>query len=293
MQKVDADINNTRIQLGETRNVIIHKDAEIDKCKMEIIKVSENSTSDGCLEMEHKLEYEKEGNKDLVKKLADQIIITEKTELAFNTQNELVNAKNEIIENHKLIIEQFKKEAFASDREVTQNLTSDMANGCIGNSNGVQDCCDFIKLHTKHGVILNGLLLWADIQRKVSPENIWKEKAVKRFDNEEITESKQLLWRTAGDSILGKMVKRQGANKSLSECNDICHALTSLSEKDSLPMFLCTGNMVAQTPIYIAAQDKNVSSEVINTQLKTIQESINYILSCEKKMIEPRMNRLK
>ena len=154
-------------------------------------------------------------------------------------------------------------------------MTSDIANGCIGNSNGVQDCCDFIKLHTKNGVILNGLLLWADIQRKVSPENIWKEKAVKRFDNEEITEAKELLWRTAGDSILGKMVKRQGANKSLSECNDMCHALTSLSEKDSLPMFLCTGN--------IAAQDENVSSEVINTQLKTIKESINYILSCEKK----------
>ena len=106
---------------------------------------------------------------------------------------------------------------------------------------------------------------------------------MKRFDNEEITEAKELLWRTAGDSILGKMVKRQGANKSLSECNDICYALTSLSEKDSLPMFLCTGNMVAQTPIYIAAQDENASSEVINTQLKTIQESINYILSWEKK----------
>ena len=95
-----------------------------------------------------------------------------------------------------------------------------------------------------NGVILNGLLLWADIQRKVTPENIWKAQAVKKFDSEEITESKELLWRIAGDSILGKMVKRKGANKTSSECNDICYALTSLSEKDSLPMFLGTSNMV-------------------------------------------------
>ena len=166
---------------------------------------------------------------------------------------------------------------------MTQNLTSDIANGVIESTNAVQDCCDFIKVHAMNGVILNGLLLWADIQRKVTPENIWKAQAVKTFDSEEITESKELLWRIAGDSILGKMVKRQGANKTSLECNDICYALTSLSEKDSLPMFLGTSNMVAQTPIYIAAQSENCSSEVNNTRLKTIEESINYLLtsSCE------------
>ena len=161
-----------------------------------------------------------------------------------------------------------------------------MLTGVIGSTNGVQDCCDFIKVHAMNGVILNGLLLWADIQRKVTPENIWKVQAVKKFDSEEITESKDLLWRIAGDSILGKMVKRQGANKTSSECSDICYVLTSLSEKDSLPMFLGTSNMGAQTPIYIAAQSENGSSEVTNTHLKTIEESINYLLtsSCEEKV---------
>ena len=138
MHKVDADINSTRKKLGDSRDLIIHKDAELDKCKMEIIKLSENSTSpDGRLELEHQLEDEKDANNDLVKKLRDQILITKKTKLAFNTQNELVNAKNEIVENHKV--------------------------------------------HAMNGVILNGLLLWADIQRKVTPENNWKAKAVKKL----------------------------------------------------------------------------------------------------------------
>ena len=74
-------------------------------------------------------------------------------------------------------------------------------------------------------------------------------------------------------------------NKTSSECNDICYALTSLSEKDSLPMFLGTSNMVAHIPIYIAAQSENGSSEFTSTRLKTIEESINYLLisSCEER----------
>ena len=37
--------------------------------------------------------------------------------------------------------------------------------------------------------------------------------------------------------------------------------------------------MVAPTPIYIAAQTENGSSEVTNIGLKTIEESINYLLT--------------
>ena len=125
----------------------------------------------------------------------DQILITKKTELAFNTQTELVIAKNEIIENHKFIIWQLKKQASDSTREVTQNLTSHIiANiGVIENINGVQDCCEFIRVHATNGVLLNGLLLWPDMQWKVTPENIWKAQAVKKFDSEEITGSKGIV----------------------------------------------------------------------------------------------------
>ena len=75
-------------------------------------------------------------------------------------------------------------------------------------------------------------------------ENIWKTQAITKFVSGEITEAKEILWRISGETILGKMVKSQGAAKSQSEINDICAALKILSEQDCMPMFLSTSNMV-------------------------------------------------
>ena len=215
------------------------------------IRLTENTTSDDRMELERKLEYEKEVNKDLVKKIGDQIFITKKTEVAFNTQTELVNAKNEIIENHKFIIEQLRKETSA--RELTQNLTSHLNSNVAGidNKNGVKENCEFIEVHGKNGAILNGLLLWADIQRKVTPENIWKTQALKKITDDEITQAKETLWRISGESVIGKISKRQGPNKTQAELNDICSALKLLSDKNNVPLFLGTSDIVAQTPIYL------------------------------------------
>ena len=72
------------------------------------------------------------------------------------------------------------------------------------------------------------------------------------------------------------MKKRLGASKSLSEVNDICFALKVLAEKDSLPMFLATSEMIKETPIlksYPADNDKEVKSI-----LKEIEKSIHSIL---------------
>ena len=48
------------------------------------------------------------------------------------------------------------------------------------NKNGVQDCCDFIKIQATNGVVLNGLPLWADIERKLQPKIFGK---LKLFPN--------------------------------------------------------------------------------------------------------------
>ena len=39
---------------------------------------------------------------------------------------------------------------------------------------GVSECIEFLKCHTNNDVILNGLLLWIDIQRKTTAEDVWK-----------------------------------------------------------------------------------------------------------------------
>ena len=45
------------------------------------------------------------------------------------------------------------------------------------------------------------------------------------------------------------MVKRQGNSKKSSEVSDICSALNTLAENDSLPMFVATYDMIKETPL--------------------------------------------
>ena len=146
------------------------------------------------------------------------------------------------------------------------------------NKNGVQDCFDFIKIHATNGVVLNGLLQWADIERKTTAENIWKTQAISKFDKDEISEAKIELWRICGESTLGKLVKRQGSGKSKSELDDICIALKKLSENDSLPMFLGRNFLVSKTAIFNT--DANNSENVaLTNRLYTLEESMNSFMT--------------
>ena len=91
--------------------------------------------------------------------------------------------------------------------------------------NGVEECCEIIKAHVVNGVVLSGFLLWVNIQRKTTAENIWKAQAISSFDKEEIITAKADLWRLCNESTIGKLTKRQGSWMIKSEIDDICTAL--------------------------------------------------------------------
>ena len=101
-----------------------------------------------------------------------------------------------------------------------------------------------------HGVVLNGLLVWADIQRRTTAENIWKEEARKYFTKDELTDAKEILWDVADKTVLRKMIKRRETSKSNAEINDISNALKKFSENEVMPIFLGTSNMVMPTPLF-------------------------------------------
>ena len=172
-----------------------------------------------------------------------------------------------------------------------ENTTTSEADENAANKNtpdrfqasGVQECCEYIEVHAKNGAITNGLLLWADIQRKRLPANTWKAEAEKRFLKDEITEAKESLWRTAGDQLLGKMVNRKGASKISSEINDICDALKTLSENDKIPMFICTSSMVARTPIYQSNPDSTQETKRFDGIDQSLKKIIDMIHSNAKK----------
>ena len=143
---------------------------------------------------------------------------------------------------------------------------------------GLKETCEFLNIHGANGIVMNGFLVWANIQRMSKPVNNWKEEALSKFVKEEITEAKECLWRTCGDSIPTPMKKRQGASKSNSEVNDICGALTSLGEKERLPIFLATSEMVKETPIYMDLADENSTEKEIKSRLEGIESTMKTIL---------------
>ena len=242
-----------------------------------------------------------------IKIISDEIAIqaelTRKTENALKAKDELLEAKDEIIDGLKIIVE-FNKLKLLPDAErvSTTPATNDMTSkGEIAaavdltaavqdqentmQTSSIKECCEFIQIHANHGVITNGLLLWADIKRKQHPENIWKEEAVKKFTKQEITDAKEVLWRVSGEEHVGKKINRQGQSKSTSEMNDICTALKKLSEIDAIPMFLCTSGMIAETSLFDNSPLTTPVKE--NEQLTHIDESIGSILEYISKQKKP------
>lgn len=208
--------------------------------------------------------------------LENQSIILKRTELALDSKTELINAKNEIIENLKIVVEQFKKDAPRSNQ---QTLTSEVdtqtdEDDLTSPIPGLQESVLCLRNMALHGVILNGLLVWVNMQRQTTAENIWKALAIRHFTKEEITDAKEALWDVGDTNVLGKLIKRQGTSKSSSELDDISTALTKLVEKKVLLLFIATSNMVMKTPSHnVNTHDAN--NDAIINRLKLLEDSVN------------------
>ena len=200
-------------------------------------------------------------------KLQNTIRVLQKAEETIKAKSDLVDAKNEIIENLKLRLNE-KNAPVNVDATANETQPQDIP------KEGVNETCEFVRIHATSGVAINSFLVWADIQRQLHPDDHWKPLAVKGFIPSEITEAKELLWRTSDKSLIGKMTKRQGTSKSTSEVNDICTALKKLSEKNCVPLFISTSDMVAQTPIF-NSRPLVSDSDIMKNKLVFIEESIN------------------
>ena len=216
----------------------------------------------------------------------DQLLLA-KTESVINVKDELLSAKQEIIENLKFRINTYEKQISKSKEDSREDgnsdLTSNTRQGDEPNEispapNGVDDACEFIKVYAKNGVVISGFLLWANIQRLTRPESDWKEEAVASFLKNEITDAKECLWRICGDKIAIPLKKRQGPSKSMSEVDDMAKALNLLAEKECLPMFLATGDMVKETPISSHPEESSGNDKAVITSLKKMEDTLQSIL---------------
>ena len=167
----EKEITNKNIERALKEFDAMNK--QLEKYDLSYLKNRSTSThSNDMVELIDQLELLKHSNQDLAKRIEDQNLIVQKTELAFNTKNEMVEAKEEIIGNLKMIIEQLQKEI---SKQVSGDVNPILSNANVSSDQltpGVADCIDFLKCHANNGVILNGLLIWVWIQRRTTADNI-------------------------------------------------------------------------------------------------------------------------
>ena len=100
----------------------------------------------------------------LEKRIDDLSMISGMVDLALSAKDKLLHAKEEIIDNLKTIVALRKDNQQEGGNPPVIKLSKP----------GVKECCEFIEIHTSSSAVLNGLLLWADVQRQTTPENVWK-----------------------------------------------------------------------------------------------------------------------
>ena len=254
--QADNDSDTTAADLKEVRDIVSIKEAELSSCQDEVrrlklkISQSENSGSDN---LKNQLQSTLEANDALDKKLLNQIAITKKTEHALETQQKLTASKVDLIENLKqLMISQ--SQPSCPSRKEGNNLTSstdrstEKLDDDKKNIPGMEECLLCLSNVAIHGVILDGLLLWVDTQRRTIASDLWKEETIRHFTPEEITSAKNRLWDVCDENIIGKLVKRQGPTKQQNEIDDIANALEKLVDKQKMPIFVATSYMVHGSP---------------------------------------------
>ena len=133
----------------------------------------------------------------------------------------------------------------------------------------------------ENGLITNALLLWLDIQRKPTAENIWKTQALSHFTEEEITDAKNMLWSNCDESLTGKHIRRQGTSKTSNELEGMSAALRMLDESQKMPTFIASSEMVMKTPTF-NADTAACNNDVLATRIKKLEETISTALSADK-----------
>ena len=267
VQLVDGNSTNTEIN-SNTPNTIEGNDVNGDLQRANSKLVDEYNSLKEIAKQEKEKYHEQE------RRLHDMSIICNKTELAYNAQRELVETKDQLIELQKDTIN-CQKTAIASLTSTGKDVVL-----MVDQSTEVIDAT-LRPLNIENGLITNALLLWLDIQRKTTAENIWKTQALSHFTEEEITDAKNMLWSNCDELLIGKHIRRQGTSKTNNELEDISAALRMLDEIQKMPTFIASSEMVMKTPSF-NANTAECNNDALATRIQILEETISTALRADK-----------
>ena len=224
-----GDIGNCNIKLAEANSAIEEKHNEVKNYPSQLQNAYQDNSklTDKIGSLREILEEDKFNLSEQKKRLHEANVIREKTEMAYIAHIDTVAAKNQVIDHQKTIID--------NQETVIDSLRNTTTNHTLVDTEAVPILNSF---HNKNGVITDAVLIWIDIQRMTTAENIWKTQALSHFTTEEISTAKSEMWSRCGEQKLGKLIKRQGSSKTEAELDDMSAAFKSLAENDMLPLFI-------------------------------------------------------
>ena len=114
MKESDCKVLQKEEKLAATLIELDKSDTHLRNCREEVDNLRRNSVDANNHEIKglnHQLGLAEQVNRDTAMALENQSIILKKTELALDSTTELINAENKIIENLKIVVYQFKKNA--------------------------------------------------------------------------------------------------------------------------------------------------------------------------------------
>ena len=108
---------------------------------------------------------------------------------------------------------------------------------------------DFLHSYGSHGIVVDGVISWIDLQLDSVADNIWIAHAIASYSDEEVLNAKSVLWK-ACEKLIGETAPvRQGGNKKRSNIDDIVKALRKLKSCNTMPLILATGKMLRRAPL--------------------------------------------
>ena len=157
------------------------------------------------------------------------------------------------------------------------------------------DFQDYLMLHAKNGVILNGVLTWIDIQQKTTAPLVWRNQANAWFSEPEVMEAKEALWKICENKvdIIGKMVNRTSSDKKNVSIGDIGDAMAKLKEKDVLPLMLSSSLMLQRVPCYNTTSKDDTDVTTVATRVKALEDSMNEYMKQQTNQMNNLLNTVK
>ena len=176
-----------------------------------------------------------------------------------------------------------------------------MSEGMTGASGGgdedqsFSEFQDYLQLHAKNGVILNGLLTWIDIQQKTTAPLVWRNLANLQFSEPEVMEAKEALWKVCGNKIeiIGKLVNRTSTDKKNVSIGDIGDAMTKLKEKHLMPLLLGSSMMLQRVPCYNTTSKDDTDMSIVVTRVKALEDSMNEYMKQQSSQMSNLVNTVK